>query len=106
MVALVDKWRQVLSNVYVSMVSQDQRAIYVCLNCFYCEIFLRVLLGDSCANFPCKNGAGCASLFTDIGMGWSAYRCTCPPGFYEQNCDTRKETIILGRIFFDYELLI
>jgi len=49
-----------------------------------------MILGDSCANFPCKNGGGCANLYTDTGTGWSAYRCTCPSGFYGQNCDTRR----------------
>ncbi|CAF3959121.1 unnamed protein product, partial [Rotaria sordida] len=44
--------------------------------------------GDSCANFPCKNGAGCQTLLTDTNTNWAAYRCVCPPGFYGQNCDT------------------
>jgi len=93
MVLLVDRQLQQWLNVYVQLVLLVLLAVYVCLSLFFFivnQVQKLNILDDSCANFPCKNGGSCATLLTDTGTIWSAYRCSCPPGFYGQNCDTGK----------------
>ena len=116
----IDLFEQYLSQWwYVSTNSTDTRWMFMCKwfyrtnmqltyakSVFCCWIFREFILGDSCTNFPCRNGAGCASLLTDAGTGWSAYRCNCPPGFYGQNCDTREKAIMFSEIIFQYWLFI
>jgi hypothetical protein len=87
MLELVDKQLQQWLNVYVQMVLRVRLVVYVGLVLIDQYLAKLNILGDSCANFPCKNGGGCSTLSTDAGTGWSTYRCVCPPGFYGQNCD-------------------
>jgi hypothetical protein len=100
MVEFVDKQLQQWLNVYVQQVLQAQRVVYVCLFFIGKSLLKESILDDSCANIPCKHGAGCANSLADTGTIWSAYRCICPPGFYGQNCDTRRGNNFEDVFFF------
>jgi hypothetical protein len=75
----------------VQLVLLVRLVIYVCVFFLDNHVFILINLGDSCATFPCKNGAGCTNLLTATSTNWSAYRCVCPLGFYGQNCETSKK---------------